>query len=116
MGREHQNEGQTGTQRGTRELFRVRQRGEAAGESEKRRTDRQTREWWARKGRSGRAEGRAGGAVRKMGRNEAKESGEKREKAETEERGRERKKGSRRGAQGREAEAARSAGSGRGRG
>ena len=36
MGRKQQNKRETGTQRGTRELFRVRKSGEAAGESEKR--------------------------------------------------------------------------------
>ena len=57
VGRKQENKRETGTQRGTRELFRVRKSGEAAGEREKRqrkrgeKRDNQARGWRTRKGR-----------------------------------------------------------------
>ena len=57
VGRKQQNKRVTGPQRGTRELFRVRKSGKAAGGREKRqrqrgeKRDNQARGWWTRKGR-----------------------------------------------------------------
>ena len=72
VGRKQQNKRETGTQRGTRELFRVRKSGKAAGGREKRqrkrgeKRDNQARGWWTRKGREWRSEemGRSGKARR----------------------------------------------------